>query len=494
MPIPVFIALLIAFGMDLSGPAIPGSSVPFRLLEIAGGVVLVGSLAFGLGGWVASRVSRFGYAPGRVLRRYTQGSRLLTVAGLGVYAWIMHGAAWPQLVLSNWGLNGTLLLDDLALFAPFIVIQLLIWSGLHYAERALHQIDGYPRLAVCLALKTRQAVGLVLPVVLIFILKQDFLDRFWPELQISPVAEPLELAGIGLLVLFASPVFIRLAWPTRSLPDGPLRRRLERVARQVGFRFNDLLVWDTRHMMVNACVTGVLPRFRYVLLTDALIDTLTPLEVAAVFGHEVGHVAHRHLPYFGFFFLGSLGVLAVAARVFSFSEPWVANLPWIPPELLGTTRDVVEGLALLGSLGVFFFFVFGALSRRFERQADIFGCKVVSCGLPECPPHVDPLEEEETEDSAGGRSRVPSLCPVGIEIFAHALTKVAIHNGIDAAARSWRHGSIAYRLGFLDQLRTHPSAEPRFQRSVRSYRFALSAFLVVTFLLAFLTQSWELLN
>ena len=47
------------------------------------------------------------------------------------------------------------------------------------------------------------------------------------------------------------------------------------------------------------------------LLSDALIEYLDEHEVAAVFGHEVGHIAHRHLAYFGFFFVASLGVLAM---------------------------------------------------------------------------------------------------------------------------------------------------------------------------------------
>jgi STE24 endopeptidase len=492
MPFSVLIALLIAFGTDIPGSAIPESSVRSLLLETASGIALVACLAFGLGGWVAYRVFHLGYASGRVLRRYTQGSRLITMAGLGMYAWIIHGVGWPRLVLSNWGLRGTILVDDLAVFAPFIVIQLLIWSGLHYADRALHRIDGYPGLSVCLTLKTRQAIGLVLPVVLIFFVRQDVFARLWPAWQELPAVEPLELAVLGMLVLFASPLFIRLAWPTRSLPDGPLRRRLERVAERVGFKFNDLLIWDTRHMMVNACVTGVLPGFRYVLLSDALIDSLSPVEVAAVFGHEVGHVAHRHLPFFGFFFLGSLGILALAARVFSVSETWIKTLTWIPADFLAPAGDFIEAAAMLGCLGVFFFFVFGHLSRRFERQADVFGCKVVSCGLAECPPHVDP--EQDSLEPAPSHSGVSSICPVGIEIFARALASVAIHNGIDGTARSWRHGSIASRLAFLEQLQANPSSEPGFQRSVRSYRFMLSAFLVATFLIAVLTRSWELLN
>ncbi len=492
MPISLLIALLIAFGMDLPGPEVSDGSVPLRLLEAAGGVLVIALLAFGLGGWVASRIAHFGYASSRVCRRYAQGTRLLTVAGLGVYAWILYKVGWSKLVLTTWGLQGSVLADDLAVLFPYVLIQLLIWSGLYFAERALHDIRGYPGLPLYLGLKTRQAVGLVLPVVLIFVLRQDLIARLWPQWHRYAAAEPLELAVLGLLVLVASPLFIRLAWPTRSLPAGPLRQRLEGVARRVGFRFTDLLVWDTGHMMVNACVTGVLPGFRYVLLSDALIETLSPVEVAAVFGHEVGHVAHRHLPFFGFFFLGSLGVLSLIARFCSVPVTWIEAIPWIPAGQLSNVGEVVEAAAILGCLGGFFWLVFGQLSRRFERQADVFGCKVVSCTASNCPPHLD-LEEIAGGPGTRGSSSL-SLCPEGVQIFASALACVARQNGIDARARSWRHGSIAHRLAFLERLGANPASEPGFQRSVRHHRIVLSVFLVATLGLAVLTRSWEFLR
>ena len=69
MPIPLLIALLIAFGMELSGDDVPGPSVSFRLIETLGGILLIAALSFGLGGWVAAQVSHLGYASGRVFRR-----------------------------------------------------------------------------------------------------------------------------------------------------------------------------------------------------------------------------------------------------------------------------------------------------------------------------------------------------------------------------------------------------------------------------------------
>src|SRR4051794_12994389 len=421
MPFSLLLALLIAFGLDAPWAELPDLTISLRLVAICSGIIAIGGLSFGLGRWVASRVADFGYATNPVWKRYVRGSRLLTIAGLAVYALIVHVLGWSRLVLSTAGLQGLVLVDDLAVLLPFILIQLLTWAGLYLAERALHNSRPYPRLSTYLLLRTRQSVGLVLPVVLIFVVRQDVFARFWPGWHQSAIAEPLELAGLALLILLVSPLFVRLAWPTRPLPDGSLRRRLERVARRVGFRFTDLLVWDTGHIMVNACVTGVLPGFRYVLLTDELIDSLSPVEIAAVFGHEIGHVAHRHLPFFGFFFLGSLGVMAMTAQLFSMSEGWIAGLPWVPASQLAWVTDIVETTAILGSLAVFMWLVFGHLSRRFERQADVFGCKVVSCGVSDCPPHFD-LEDGAVEaELASAVGRTPALCPVGIEIFAHAL-------------------------------------------------------------------------
>ena len=244
------------------------------------------------------------------------------------------------------------------------------------------------------------------------------------------------MAFMGLLVLVLSPLFVRLAWPTHPLPPGPLRDRLEHLAKRYGFRCTDILVWDTGHVLVNAGVTGALPWFRYVLLTDALIENLNPLEVAAVFGHEIGHIAHRHLFYLGFFSVGSLGVMALLLKVID------AYLMPIPPLLLPIARgdstlvSILQSALGLLSLALYFLLVFGHVSRRFERQADVFGCRTVSCGHSDCPPHTDP------DSPSGGTPAMVPLCPVGIRIFANALANVAALNGMEHGMRSmaaWEH-------------------------------------------------------
>jgi STE24 endopeptidase len=497
MPVSLLIALVLAFGIESQEGVVPPSGVPpsdvaARILETCGGVTLIAALAFGLGFWVALRVQSFGDASSRLRRRYALGARLITILSLVVYGWIIHSVGWSKLVRLNWGLNGLYLVDDIAVFLPYVMIQLLVWWGLFFAERALQiRRDSTPeaRLGRYLVLRARQSFGLILPVILWYIVRRDVIARFWPDWHKSALAEPIEIAALGTVVLAVSPLFVRLAWPTRALAAGPLRRRLERVAERAGFRFSDILVWDTGYAMVNACVTGILPPFRFVLLTDGLIDSLTPAEAAAVFGHEIGHVAHRHLLYFAFFFIGSLGVLSLLAAVVSAAGPLFERLAWITPWDASSFSEAVQGVALLSALGSYFWVVFGHLSRRFERQADVFGSRVVSCDGADCPPHRDEDLEPSLERAKIGKQ---SLCPVGIEIFTDALASVARYNGLDQTGGSWRHGSIANRISFLEGLKRHPERERRFQRGVQRLRLGLGLALALAVLLSVVTQSWEL--
>ena len=151
-----------------------------------------------------------------------------------------------------------------------LICRFSFWFGgdCFIAERALQIRQGTHAanpLGRYMALKARQSLGLILPVILLYVIRRDVLAGIFQAGISIPLAEPLEIAVAGHVYPDGLPLFIRLAWPTRSLPDGPLRRRLVRISKRVGFRFTDILVWDTGNTMVNACVTGILPRFRYVL-------------------------------------------------------------------------------------------------------------------------------------------------------------------------------------------------------------------------------------
>lgn len=473
MPFSLLVAILLAFGIDLrsdSGP-LSADEVQQRIGLTAAGALGLAVVAISIGATVAFLVRRREGSTPAIRRFYALGCRSVEVFSLLIYAWIIHVVDWTTVVESGFGLRDTILVDEFLILLPFLLMQVLSWWGLYWGERALRPIRLRVGQGRYLALRARQALGLVLPVAAVFSLGQDVFRRQWPQWVENQWVQIGWMTAMGILVLILAPAFVRLTWPTRPLPPGPLRDRLERLSRRFGFRCTDILIWETGQGVVNAGVTGALPYFRYVLLTDALVEHLDEHQVEAVFGHEVGHISHHHLTFFGFFLLGSVvGVLALVSSALT----WLAqSMGWstIGATWLGVwgINSVVQVATIVICLGVYGVPMFGFLSRRFERQADVFGCRAVSCGRADCPPHSDLNAVSEIEGPPQG------LCSAGIRIFASALSDVAALNGMERETWwAWRHGSITRRIAFLEGLEGRPQAERRFQRSVKRLRVALA--------------------
>lgn len=486
MPVSLLIALFLAFGTDAILPPdpVPRASIVPRMAEALAEVGGVGLTGLAIAMTVVVRVRRRGRATSGSRRLFSVGSRAVGLLTLGGYAWVIHGLGWPEVVRSGLGLRDAILGDEILILLPYVLGLVAGWWGLYPADRAIRPVGPggrpHPGVGRHLMLRVRQTLGLVLPGAFIFSLGQDVARRLWPGMADQPGFQMGMMAAMGGLVLILAPAFVRLSWPTRSLPAGPLRDRLERLAARFGFRSTDILVWDTDGAIVNAGVTGALPWFRYVLLTDALIEGLDPHEVAAVFGHEVGHVRHRHLAFFGFFFVGSMGVLTLASDLL-----YGHVVEGLGGPAGSTAAMVAQGAVALLVGAAYFAWIFGVLSRRFERQADVFGCRSVSCDRADCPPHPDPYSRPVAPPAAG------PICPVGIRIFVNALASVATLNGMEPSARSWRHGSITRRIAFLEGLEGRPEAERRFQFGVSRLRLVLAVALIAALVLAFRTGAIE---
>jgi STE24 endopeptidase len=193
------------------------------------------------------------------------------------------------------------------------------------------------------------------------------------------------------------------------------------------------------------------------------LDDFTPDEIEAVFGHEVGHIRHHHMLYYFGFLTASVIVLGglITDVVVSFVGP-------IPFDLDSHSSECVSAVSLVAVLLAYIFVVFGFLSRRCERQADVFGCRAVSCASPDCGGH-----ESEVPFAPHGQG----LCPTGINTFIRALEKVASVNGISrdqpGFLQSWQHASIGRRIEFLQQMLLDPRVERRFQRRVFLFKALL---------------------
>jgi len=367
-------------------------------------------------------------------------------------------AAWKALLP---GVRSTLLPGaELVLVAPLLVSLVLSWFFFYDAERALYdaahthvEVRPFWNRWAYIGFHLRQHLAMVLlPVAMLIFMRG--LERLLPDLFDHPWFPAV--GGCAVITMIAClPWVLRLVLGLQSLPPGELRDRLLATARRLNFRCSDILLWNTRNGVANALVVGIVPTLRYVVLTDRLLNELSPEEVEAVFGHEAGHVKHHHMVYYLGFWLISVAVLAAG---------------WQSLQL--TENPSLETPLFLGSLGAYIFVVFGFLSRRCERQADIYGCRAVSCGEAACTGHEEGLPTSQPR----------GLCPTGIRTFISALDKVAMLNGISRSRpgwlQSWQHSTIAKRVQFLQDMLGDPTLERRFQRRVALVKWLLMLGLV----------------
>ena len=385
---------------------------------------------------------------------------------------------------------------ELVILVPYLVSLIGSWALFFDAERALHLaapvVRGtfWSRGGYILFL-LRQHLLMVLTPIFLMIAQLGTL-RAYPWILDSPWAKFAAFVGLfGFIILL--PSFVPLVLGLRPMPAGRVRDRLERAATRLKVRYRGLHVWDTRENVATAMVAGLFPRLRHIVFTDLLLSTMSDDEVEAVFGHEVGHVKHGHLFYYAAFLMLSFLTLGAAYRAVEMEAG--TTLP------TGNTALVVTVLLT----GIYLFVVFGFISRKCERQADVFGCKAVSCANPDCCGHG-----LDTPLVSNGRG----LCRTGVDIFVRALERVEEINGqsrdsdrserrgligrfagvlrfVGVSLATWQHSTIAKRVAFLKTLPGSSGGEQRFQLQVTLLRWGLFLFLSGTILGVVLWNDWR---
>ncbi len=260
---------------------------------------------------------------------------------LGLFALSIYGFSWGWAVAQYWSWRGDgaapMVGVKVLTLAPFFVSLLLSWVFAYDADRSLflaafHSTDASPsareaakefgRRWSYVVFQARQKLALVFLPVLLLDVQQEIGLQYEQMLQTYHIDQKtqdewawlLSVAGVTSVfaVMICLPWMVRLALGLKPLPPGPTRDRLTAAARRLRFRCSDVLLWNTRGGMANAMVIGVLPWPRYVVFTDRFLEEFNGDEVEAVFGHEVGHIKHHHMPYYLGFFMLSMAVMLYA--------------------------------------------------------------------------------------------------------------------------------------------------------------------------------------
>ncbi|MFG0318605.1 MAG: M48 family metalloprotease [Planctomycetota bacterium JB042] len=342
-------------------------------------------------------------------------ARYVAATPLPLYALALFGLGWPRVVVPL-GLEGTVLVDHLVVLLPFFVLLVLATVEATRLRRPFRLAAAGPE-----PIPVREALGAVVDlgrhlslflvplfglILLLDLVSDTPLRLYFHHL---PLLSALLLGAVlvGLSIFY--PVLFRLGMGLKPLVEGaPLRRRLEELADHLGFRCRDILFWPTRRPVLNAAIVGVIPRFRYVILTEELCRRLTLDELCAVFTHEVGHGKRHHAL---FYLLYSVAFLILLVPIGEFAGARIAEAT---DGALAADVGAVLAVYLPG-FAVYWVFAFGALSRRFELEADVYGV-------------------DATQDAG---------------LFILTLEKVARLARIERKTRAPRHFSIAGRTDFL---------------------------------------------
>lgn len=305
----------------------------------------------------------------------------------------------------------------------FIFYMSVIWGCAYGACRKLYISDYSSRLSYIIS-----NISFCIPVVMPWL----FLSVIADIINLLPFDAPKRFLSTteGELTFFVSflfiiavfgPVMIQKLWRCRPVEEGKKRSDIEATCKKAGVGFADILYWPIfGSRMITAGVMGLIKRFRYILVTKALLSLLEPEEVEAVIAHEAGHIKRNHLLFYLLFFSGYM-LLAVSTFdiVIYFvicAKPFYRFL--VDFGISQTTLiSVLYGIAIAGIFLIYFRFIFGYFMRNFERQADTY----VYSFFENAGPLISTFEK--IADAGGGSADKPN----------------------------WHHFSIRERMDFLNK-------------------------------------------
>jgi Zn-dependent protease with chaperone function len=232
------------------------------------------------------------------------------------------------------------------------------------------------------------------------------------------------------------PFLVKTWWQCRPIPEGPKREVLSAFCQEMDSPFQQMYLWPAfGGSMLTAGVMGLIKRFRYLLITPALLDLLDPEELKGVVAHEIGHIRKKHLLFYLGFFFGYV-LLAVffsqwlSGRLFRY--PAILNFLHSWRNLSEDLPSVLMVLPMALGLVLYFRFLFGFFMRNFERQADLFALKVLGASGP----------------------------------IVRSLEKIGFYSGQSRNLPSWHHFSIAQRVTFLERADRFPELVRRQDRKI----------------------------
>ena len=401
----------------------------------------------------------------RWVRRADQLTGLMPLLLLTLYAGDLTVGTlrWVRVPLQH-----TVLIDELVVMLPTLATLVIAWFVYYPIDRRLRESGLLSRVDKGLAIypmptrgqyllaQLRHQVALLFVPLAIISAWSEGVALMGPDFRgVLTQNQAMLLAPAGALGVFLfAPLIIRYLWDTAPLPEGEIRQSMSDLCKQHKVKVRELLLWRTYGVLINAAVMGMIGPLRFILLSDALLDQLSRDEVEAVMAHEIAHVKKHHMFWMLLVLIGSLGLgeQLVQFALGAIDQAAARNGPWQVAglDVQAVLRDEQSQIALIAVVSfAFALLVFGWVSRRIERQADVFAAR-----------HMAMSSESPTRDGTGRIVFDDAACHAMIR----ALQRVATLNHIPTKRKSWRHGSIRWRQDHLRSIVGTPIHETEIDR------------------------------
>lgn len=352
--------------------------------------------------------------------------------------------------INVYGLNLSFLFGRNLLFIKIPTLQAVLFLGLFISYLAIVWFFGYNLYRRLYHINISKisyissnilfAIPVLLPWFFLSIISDIIyaLPFRWPKQMLATTEGQVVYSLVFLLgAAIVGPALVQKFWGCKPLENGTHRARIDRICRKAGVEFSNILYWPIfGGRMITAGVMGLTKKFRYILVTDALLRFLEPEEIDAVIAHEIGHVKKKHLLFYLFFFVGylllSYAVFDLILFLILYSDMtyrFVDSLNFNQNTVISAIFSVLVIMMFL----IYFRYIFGYFMRNFERQADTYVYHLF--------------------DNAGD--------------LITTLQKIAMTTGQPADRPNWHHFSIAERIDYLKKCETDRSWILRHDRKVK---------------------------
>ncbi len=328
-----------------------------------------------------------------------------------------HIKIWLQLIP---GIRAFSVLQGILAVLVFVAYQVTIWYFAFPAYERAFQTGIARRSFIVSSLKLNGPI--LFPWVMLSLIYDLIFLSSWTSLHTfmsRPGGEVLFFSLFLFILMIFMPGLIRTWWSCKPFLPSEKVAALKGFLQEKRFKYQELLRWPIfEGRIMTAGIMGMVPRFRYILITDALMDILSIEELKAVVAHEMGHARYRHFFFYLVFFIG---FAVVSTGLWDFFAVLLSTQPFLM-RIVGTGASAdasflyfLLALPILVVMVVYFRYVMGFFMRHFERQADLYSA--LTMGSP--------------------RQTISSL------------EKIAILSGKIRDLPSWHHFSIGRRVDYL---------------------------------------------